>query len=253
MFNGGRKRKASGKGSQVGAKRARLGASRKGWYSVGGSTRRFTQGRPSQVRIPGNIGIAQRAFVKLKSHVIGGFTSTSGAVSVTEDMLKLNSCADPLGTLGSITSVGSTQWFAAYQRYRVHAAKVKITFANPTADSGPFHFAMFPHSATQTVPTTMAQMVGQPYSRHGVMNHGGSDPKVLSFYVTMAQVFGQSKEAIAADDTYSALVSASPSQVAVCTAALQTLDGSSNITLALFAVELTQWVEFYQPKLLDSA
>jgi len=173
---------------------------------------------------------------------------------VTEDMLKLNSCADPLGTLGSITSVGSTQWFAAYQRYRVHAAKVKITFTNPQAGgSSASHFAMFPHSATQTVPTTMAQMVGQPYSRHGVFGYPGSPPVVLEFYVTMAQVFGQSKQAIAADDTYSALVSASPSQVAVCTAALQALDATTTVTLALFAVELTQWVEFYQPKLLDSA
>lgn len=235
-------------------KRARTGvAGNKSWFSSGGSSKRLAQGRPTQVKVPGNIGLAERAFVKLKTTFQGSFTSTSGAFS-TARVLNLNSVLDPLGSLSALASMGSVQWFAMYHRYRVHAFKVVLHFTPPVAGSPPYMVAMHPSSTTQTAPTTMEIANGQPLSVYGVANGGTSSyPLLLSMYTTIARVFGQSKLSIAADDTYSALVTANPGQLAVLNLSFQSLDVATTATSALFGIELTQWVEFYQPKLLTTA
>lgn len=251
MFNGGRKRKASRKRSQGrSTKRLRAGVvGNKSWFHSGGSTRGNIGGRPSQVFVPGTIGVAGRAFVKLRTMYWGSYTSTSGAFT-TARIAKINSIFDPTGTLGSIKPSGYTQWAAMYHSYIVHACKVELQLHRGTGDVVASTVVMAPSSGTQTAPTTIYDAAGQPFARHITIPEGSSTEMSKMFvYTSIGQVIGQDKKTIAYDDTFAALVTADPATLCHMNVSMQSIDAATT-SVVEFAVFITQWVEFFGPKLL---
>lgn len=244
------KRKGSKKGPQGGFKRRRLGpVGNKSWFHSGGSTKGNIGGRPSQVFVPGTLGVAGRAFVKLKTHYWGSFTSASGAFT-TARIANINSIVDPAGTLASIKPSGYTQWSGMYHSYIVHAAKVLLKMHRASADAVGMTMAMSPCSATQTAPTTIYDAVGQPFAKNVLIAEGSSaEVAYMSVYVTIGQVVGQDKKTIAYDDTFAALVTNNPATLCCMNVSGQSVDATTTGTVE-FQVEITQWVEFFGPKLL---
>jgi len=244
------KRKGSKKGRQGGFKRRRLGpAGNKSWFHSGGSTKGNIGGRPSQVFVPGTVGVAGRAFVKLKTHYWGSFVSTSGAFT-TARISKINSIFDPAGTLASIKPSGYTQWAGMYHSYIVHACKVFMKMHRATNDAVGMTICMAPSSGTQTAPTTMYDAIGQPFAKNILIAEGPSaEVQYLSVYTSIGQVIGQDKKTIAYDDTFAALVTADPATLCHMNVSAQSIDATNTGTIE-FQVEITQWVEFFGPKLL---
>lgn len=247
------KRKSSSKGSKKGGKRRRPNVvGNKSWFHSGGSTRGNIGGRPSEVFVPGTVGVAGRAFVKLRTHYWGSYTSTSGAFT-TARISKINSILDPAGTLGSIRPSGYTQWASMYHSYIVHACKVELQLHRGTGDLVASTVIMAPSSGSQTAPTTIYDAAGQPFARHITVPEGTSTEMSKMFvYTTIGQVIGQDKKTIAYDDTFAALVSADPATLCHMNVSMQSIDAATT-SVVEFGVFITQWVEFFGPKLLTQS
>lgn len=242
-------------GSQKGgkAKRARYQgsgmASNRSWFSRGGSSRGNPVGRPTQVRIPGTVGVAGRTFVKLSTHYWGSITSTAGAFS-TFRIAKLNSVTDPTGTLSSIKAIGYTQWAGMYHSYLVHSCKVKLDIHRATNDTVGMSAGMYPSTDLQTAATTAYDAMGQPFAVKTLIAEGtSSQTKSISKWVTIAQVCGVSKEIVGIDSTFASQVGSSPATGCSMNVWAQTIDASTTGTIE-FQIQITQWVEFFGPKLL---
>lgn len=249
------KRKSSSKGGKGGNKRRKtsyLGASSP-WFTSGGSSSYGLRGRPSQVRVPGNIGVAGRAFVKLKTTYTASFTSTSGAFT-TFRIAKLNSVFDPTGTLTSITAVGSTQWNAQYHSYVVHGFALKLTFPSASSQVSGFMLGAHPCANLQTAPSNFYEAAGQPFAKTMVQGEGtSSTPRSIRWpYMSIGQVIGQPKQTIAYDATFAAQVTADPATLVVMQVWMQALDLAST-AFCEGIIEITQYVEYFGPKLVTSA
>lgn len=223
----------------------------KSWFLPGGSQRSFTAGRPTQLVLHGNIGIPSRIFVKLRTSWHAQAASTSGAFA-TAKFCKLNSIIDPTGTLTTIQPVGYPFYFAGWQEYTVHAAKLTIV-GQVSAGAVPQEVVIAPASNTASVPADMNTAKGQPYARQMLPGlTGTAGPYRVSCYVTMGQVLGQSKADIQSDNTFSALVTADPSSLVVMNGSFQSADLSTTTTLT-YTFDLIQWVEFFNRKLVAAA
>jgi len=71
----------------------------------------------------------------------------------------------------------------------------------------------------------------------------GTQVHTLSLYCTVAEVYGQTKQTVAIDDTFSALHNATPtSEVRVDVCCIDTVATQQSLP---FTFELTQYIEFF--------
>lgn len=243
----GLKRKSSKKGSRKGFKKRFKGDGKGfGYGPVGGS--RFSgkraKGRPTQAVVPGPLGGPDRIFVKLRKFGRGTLTSgASGAFAVSP--IYANDCKDPFGTLGAGGPAGFSYYCGnadgQYLAYCVHSFKFDLTFTQPSGSTGTV-VALHPCPNSQAAPTSMEAVMGGARSVY-TLAAAGTQVHKLSLYCTVAEVYGQTKQTVAIDDSFAALYNATPSsevRVDVCTA-----DTSATQQSLPFTFVLTQYVEFF--------
>lgn len=249
----GRKRRY-GSGSYKGGHQGRYTKRRrvvgnKSWLRSGGSSGRSLRGGPSQISIPATIGIPGRTFVKLRTCYNSTLTSTSG-VFATGVQVKMNSIFDPAGTVGAITATGYTNWANLYQSYIVHSCSVRITLAANTGTAPPMMVCIYPKANSTTTSASMTEARGQPWAKYVQTAPTMGVPAKVGFFVTMAQTAGQSKQTIATDDSFAALIGADPASLLVTSLCIQTLDQAT--TASIFATyDVIQYVEFFNAKKLN--
>lgn len=196
------------------------------------------------IRSPSNA--PDRMFVKLKTGFYGQWiTGAAGAYDVI-GYIRLNSAFDPLGDLGAVTPAGSTPLLGAsgsavYGAYIVHAASISWKIMQ-TTNSGCTVCALIPRCATAAEPASMGRAISTPRAKYGMV---GPAEGVVNLYTfnTTAQLYGQSPQTVATDDTYSALYNATPTSEVRCDFALASTDNNQQTVNVV--VVLTQWCELF--------
>lgn len=230
----------------------RKGDGGKGWYSKGTSSKKHTRGAPSTVKIPGVVGTPDKCFIKMRSVVSGGLTSTSGAFATTK-IAKLNSLLDPTGDLLSIGTIGVDPWIkvdgtGVYLSYRVHAVRFKITFAS--AATNYYKFAIAPRFTSAAAPTSVDQCASSGRGRNGLVTNVTNGGTVVSGFYTIAELAGLSKEQLAVNDNFAAGYASDPNSLIYLDACVQALDGTST-AVAYMHVDLIQYVELFNKKTMS--
>lgn len=213
---------------------------------MGGGNRR---GQTTQSIVRQPLIQPDRVFLKLKSFVYGAFQSaTAGAFSA--NTLRLNDCSDPLGSLGSSTPVGFSDWCSAssssYRFYRVHAFSALIE-AVPEGQNGSYPvITMGLRNGSTAAPTTIVQASGQSrcVSRLSPTTMTAYSPMRLRLYGKTSEVYGVSPQTVAAADAFAAQYNASPSNVIIADVCVQDALSTTQFTFVL-KIEITQWVEIY--------
>jgi len=208
------------------------------------SSRYAGKGKPSQVIVRAPQSGPDRVFVKLKKIVRFDFTTGSSGAYANYPIYP-NDCKDPFGSLAAGGPVGFGSWCGngagQYLAYTVHAFAVRLQITQPAGSIGTHVVLSFcPNS--QAVPTDTVQAAGGQRAK-GLLLAAGTEVHVLSAYHSVAEIYGQTNQAVAIDDSFSALYNATPSSEVRCDISLQGTSSTLNTAPAL--IELTQYVEFY--------
>jgi hypothetical protein len=168
------------------------------------------------------------------------FTLSSAGASVI-NRYNTNSAYEP--QVGGSTAVtpGYSHWANFYGFYRVIGYSYEITFCNASA----FPINCFVLNENNDPGTTAAtQITANPLSQHAVVSSmGGMDKVVFKKRLTISQVAGTT--APETDDTYRALVNASPADVFWLGVGAQSVAGAVLTLGVQVAFYLTQYVRFY--------
>jgi len=201
-------------------------------------------GRPSQVIVRAPQSGPDRVFVKLKKVArLELTTGASGAFAVYP--IYPNDCKDPFSTLGAGGPVGFGSWCGngagQYLAYTVHAFAVNLRITQPSGSNGTHVVISFcPNS--QAAPTDTVQAAGGQRAK-SLLTAAGTEVFRMGAYHSVAEIYGQTNQAVAIDDTFSALYNATPSSEVRCDISLQ---ATSNTQTTLHGLlELTQYIEFY--------
>lgn len=183
-------------------------------------------------------------FIKLSKAYVGGFT-TGAAGAFANNTLKLNSCADPLGSLGSGAPVGFSAYCGAspslYGAYIVHAVKIHCEVTGGSGiDTFGWGFAVRPGS--MAAPTSLAQAACLPRAKTQVAVPGAHN--YMSAYYTVGQVYGQSPQTVAIADSFSALYNADPSSTIIGDIFCADTFATTQLSFSLKLI-VTQWVEVF--------
>jgi len=208
------------------------------------SSRYAGKGRPSQVIVRAPAAGPDRVFVKLKKFLRADLqTGASGAFAIYS--IYPNNGLDPAGTLDSGGAVGFASWCAnaagKYLAYCVHAFAVKLSVTQPAGTTGT-HITMGFKPASQGTPTDTLQSAGQPRTQSRLLAAGTQISHMYAYHST-AEVYGQTNNAVAVDDSFSALYNAAPASEVRCDISLQGTSSTLNTVPVL--IELTQYIEFY--------
>lgn len=201
-------------------------------------------GRPSQVVVRAPRGGPDRVFIKLTKILRTSLGSgTSGAFALYQ--IFPNDCKDPFGGLGAGGPVGFGSWAGngagQFLAYTVHAFSVRLRATQP-AGSTATHVCYRFCPASVGTPTDTLQIAGAPRAKSVLVAAGDGIRELRSFH-TVAEVYGQTQQAVAIDDSFSALYNATPaSEVRMDLAFQDTVATQQTVPILL---ELTQYIEFY--------
>lgn len=208
------------------------------------SSRYAGKGRPSQVIVRAPQSGPDRVFVKLKKVCRVDLTTGASGGFATNPIYP-NDCKDPFGSLAAGGPVGFASWCGngagQYLAYTVHAFAVRVSITQPAGTTGT-HVVMSFCPNSQAVPTDTVQAAGGQRAK-GLLLAAGTEVHVLSAYHSVAEIYGQTNQAVAIDDSFSALYNATPSSEVRCDISLQGTSSTLNTAPAL--IELTQYIEFY--------
>lgn len=208
------------------------------------SSRYAGKGRPSQVIVRAPTSGPDRVFVKLKKFLRTDLTTgASGAFSNLN--IQVNDCKDPFDTLAAGGPVGFASWCGngagQYLAYCVHAFSVRITCTQPAGTTGT-HIVMSFKPESQAVPTDTVQAAGGQRSK-SILVAAGTQIHTMHSYHSVAEIYGQTNQAVAIDDSFAALYNATPASEVRCDISLQGTATTQNTIPAV--IELTQYVEFF--------
>jgi len=208
------------------------------------SSRWAGKGKPSQVIVRAPQSGPDRVFVKLKK-VCRADLSTGASGAFGNYPIYCNDCKDPFGSLAAGGPVGFASWCGngagQYLAYTVHAFAIRVQCTQPAGTTGT-HIVLSFCPNSQAVPTDTVQAAGGQRAK-GVLLAAGTQVHTIGAYHSVAEVYGQTNQAVAIDDTFSALYNATPSSEVRCDISLQGTSSTQNTIPAL--IELTQYVEFY--------
>lgn len=208
------------------------------------SSRYAGRGKPSQVIIRAPQAGPDRVFVKLtKTVAIDVATGASGAFS--NQAISCNDCKDPFGSLGAGGPVGFASWCSnsagRYLAYCVHAFAIDIEATQPAGTTGTAMCISF-QPASGALPTDIVQAAGMPRAKSLLLAAGTQVHRVHAYH-SVAEVYGQTNQTVAMDDTFAALYNATPASEVRCNISLQGTSTTLN-TLPML-IKLTQYVEFF--------
>lgn len=243
-------------GKRVGNSKKRPYKRRRFMKPIPGGAQLNVDARPNSVLNPrGKSAIPQSMNVKLKYSYANDFAT--GVAQIQN--FRLNSLYDPDRTNIGGQPMGYDQWSAFYQRYRVNAARVKVTILNgfdSTSTTQPLFVALYPNYEISGSAKGVTEVMEQPTVSYDFVQNsdgGGSDSvKSLTFYTKLNNYFGVTPRAYQAEQLYSAETNADPTNQAVL--ALQTggLIGL-NTTSYYYVVDITYYATFYEPKTLQQS
>lgn len=183
------------------------------------SAMRRTKRRQSAVRrtLPDYTRVALRY-----QNIIEEFTLNSTPNTMRQ--WRLNSMYDPNYTItnpGQHQPYGYDQLMTFFQKYRVHATKVRFTFFNPTDDTSQGAMAdadlmtaiwPSPDSSTSLPGTNMNILDEVAKARRGILSRkvGTSQRSVLSGYFKMHKLMGVSKKEYNTDQNFEAFWTQNP-------------------------------------------
>lgn len=157
----------------------------------------------------------------------------------------LNSLYDPNRAGTGHQPMGFDELAGLYNRYRVHGCAYEVTWSNFNT---PVRVGVCPLNGSSN-PADVDDLSEQPYSSTtivGTIGSGGNDIRRLKGYIGMKKLMGRT----ILDDRDEAVVTASPSEVAILSLLYESLDGSTAMTSANHIVRLKYYVEFFDKKSL---
>jgi len=208
------------------------------------SSRYAGKGRPSQVIVRAPQSGPDRVFVKLKKVLRADLTTGASGAFSNYDIFP-NDCKDPFGSAGAGGPVGFASWCGngagQYLAYCVHAFSIRVRCTQPAGSTGT-HVVMSFKPNSQAAPTDTVQAAGGQRSK-SLLLAAGTQIADMSAYHSVAEVYGQTNQAVAIDDSFAALYNATPSSEVRCDISLQGTASTVNSIPAL--IELTQYIEFF--------
>jgi hypothetical protein len=171
-------------------------------------------------------------------------TSTVGALATY--IMTGNGLFDPDVTGSGLQPLGFDQWATLYQRYRVIASNIQVSFSTPGATTnatGSFDVALTP-SNTSSVYSTFTAAASAPFSKYRTFNGNGSQGITLKSKMDTSTVAGVTHAAVLAEDILQASVSANPSDMWFWHICAQTVDLSTTGTVYL-VIKVTYLVDFF--------
>lgn len=202
------------------------------------------KGKPSQVLIRAPTSGPDRVFVKLKK-ILRTDLTTGASGAFANSPIYPNNGIDPFSTAAAGGAVGFSSWCGTgsgqYLAYCVHAFAVKVLISQPAGSNGT-HVVMSFKPSAQALPTDTVQAAGGARAK-SLLICAGTEVHKLQSYHSVAEVYGQTNQTVASDDSFSALHNAAPSSEVRCDISLQATSATSTTCPAL--IELTQYIEFF--------
>lgn len=164
---------------------------------------------------------------------------------------RLNSLFDPNLTGTGHQPKGFDQLAALYNRYRVYAAKYRLTFAQ-TSNAIPLYCGAAPTN-TLTGFTDITDHAETAFAKYIVSVN--SNPLPIGQFtgkVDLAELNGKTRVAYASDDTTQALVSTNPAEQLNLHVMVQSLDNSTNVAMQVI-VQIWYDCEFSDPAQLGQS
>lgn len=212
--------------------------------------RRYRKGGPTIGRSRSVI-VPDEQFMKLKYNGVATMLISAGSIS--NYIWSGNSVYDPDVSGTGHQPMGFDQWSAFYNKYTCFGSKITVEILNisgATAGAQNIQATLMPLASR--VATSVPQSVTDinvlyeyPYCQHKEGNIvGGASRLKFKSYMSTAKIDGVSKQKIAIDDNYTALISADPVNEWKWMIAAQTADQSSGVTLKAI-VTITYYVKMF--------
>lgn len=174
--------------------------------------------------------------------------------------IQANSLADPGGASASTQPYGYDVLVTAYARYRVLAAAIEIRPISNANDSGlttpaaQTSFTLWPSLTSTGYASDPEGAHQQPFAKRFLMNTAVVPAEnCLRSYMSTAKMFGTNPLAPQVDDTYAALVAATPGRVWYYNILTESTNSSAATTSnPIIAITLIQYVEMYARQSLSS-
>lgn len=196
--------------------------------------------------------IPQSVNVKLK--YADSFPVSSSAPTLYN--YRIGSLFDPDYTGVGHQPMGFDQWSAFYERYRVNAIKMRVTFVNgydTSSPSQPLIGAIWPNYQRTTGALGLTRLMELPnvsYQFMAAETGGGSDTiRTIEFYTKINDFYGISPAEYRAEESYAGTDSTSPVKDGLLGVQSQGFVGINPAEYWMF-VNITYYATFYQPKTL---
>jgi hypothetical protein len=166
---------------------------------------------------------------------------------------RLNSTFDPDLTGVGHQPLGRDQLASVlYNKYRVHAVRVHVSFSNLMSAACPALHYVYPSngynlaSITDALeqPLCLTKVAGDP-------NYGF--PLILEGAWKMWDIWGKTREEYLSDDTTGANAGTNPAEVLTCDLGLGSMDRTTTISKWRFAVKFVFTVEWYDRVLINAS
>jgi len=163
----------------------------------------------------------------------------------------LNSLYDPNRTGGGHQPYGYDQLTGViYNRYRVISCRYVVS---AISDSYNIQCAVLPSNEASPPITNVSECRENPRAQYLTQNPGGT-LKVITGKVSIPKLMGRTKQQYMADDSYQAVYSQSPAELAVLNIYTQGLNDDSNTNVsATVNILLEYTVELFDPNNVDQS
>lgn len=224
-----------------------------------------SQGRPRPFQ--GSIGKAITKTIgnsgsifpdRLRTQVKVCYIIDASAAPTYRFVFRGNSCFDPGYTSGAAQPAGWTALSAAYSFYRVLWSKIKVQYVNVGGTTHPFVSTIYPSNTSSPFTATPAGLPGVRYGNTRLMSNngtGGITPNGPGG-VANVQYNAMSTKKITGDrsdldSTFSAAVTANPTQPWYWIHDAATLDAGNFAATDSFVYEITFGVDMEAPKSVE--
>lgn len=213
--------------------------------------RRFTKKRGPTIQALKALVVPDRLIVRLP--YINQMSITGAAGVPLDTQYRLNSIFDPEVSVavGQSQALGSNQWSAFYNRYRVIGVNVMVTARNTNGDAT--YVGMVANNDTGALISESAYEQSRSKFKLVGSTNGGHDVVTLKKYFNLASLTGRPKFSYIADDKYEAVMgAANPTEVMHLH--LCTQPASPSIATAIHAtIKMVYLVELFDRKALPQS
>lgn len=191
-------------------------------------------------------GIPDRTFLKMKySEVILVDASALGQYNV----FRGNSIHDPNYFIGGGSATSIAEWSLFYERYRVHASKMKVEVLNinTTAQNSTVLVALVPSNEPNLSSIPVEDVNTLPYCKYTTISaaSGGPMPAKLTAFMSTKKMYGLNN---INDEDYASTIASTPYKQWYWDLSYANLAGSgaSNTVTLRVLVTITYYVELYK-------